>query len=78
MAVDAHVVVSEAPPAGHMTRLCFSTHRVIRPLSGLLAFQFVGEGRQAQHHFVGGRVERALSIFHIEEDTDASLHQLLE
>jgi hypothetical protein len=57
---------------------CLPHHRVGRALPGLLALEFVGEGREAQHDLVRGAVERALAILEVEEHADAGGDDLLE
>lgn len=74
----AHVVVPEGASAGHMPRLRFPEHRVIGPLTGLLALEFVGEGRLRQHDLVRRAVERPFAVLEVEEHADVCCHELLQ
>ena len=60
-----HVVVPEHPTARNMPGPRFPLHRVVRPLSGLLALEFVGKRGQREHDLVGGGVERPLAVLEI-------------
>lgn len=72
------VRVAEDGPAGDVAGTGLPEHRVVRPLSSLLALQLVSECGQRQHDLVGGAVERALPVFEVEEDANSGLRELFE
>jgi hypothetical protein len=73
-----HVVVAEDAAARDVARLRFPAQGVVGALSGLLAFELVGERGQREHDLVGGGIERPLPILEVEEHPHAAGDQLLQ
>ena len=75
---DFDVVVAVDLAARDLEGLRLPQHRVVRPLTRLLALHLRGEVGQRQHYLVHRVVERALAVFQVEEHTDTRVHDLLE
>jgi hypothetical protein len=70
--------VSSLPAAADVAGLGLPQHGIVGSLARLLGLEFVREGAERQHDFVGGGVECSLAILQVREDPYAALHQLFE